>query len=111
MSKTATGMSREELAQRLLERAREDDGFRQLVLLHPQEACGHFGFHIPGSEEEHARGHSPVERMLSRGAFYRWYYKHVLGELRDPAEAADPLDHGTWENMEWDFEITKYRPA
>jgi len=111
MSKGENGTCRETLKRELLQRARDDHGFRRLVLEHPQEACGHFGFRIPGAAGEAVPYFSAVELMYRRHEFYRWYYQHVLSELRTPAEAAGPQNLGHWENMEWDFEVTKYAPA
>jgi hypothetical protein len=111
MSKTENGMCRETLKGELLRRAREDDGFRKLVMDHPQEACGHMGFCIPGAAGQVLPYLSTVEQMYRRHEFYGWYYEHVLGALRSPDEMVVPQNLGHWENMDWDFEVTRYAPA
>ena len=111
MSKSDNGTSREALKGELLRRAREDDGFRKLVMEHPQEACGHVGFCIPGAPGQVLPYLSAVEHMFRRHEFYGWYYRHVLSELRGPEEPVGPQTEAHWEDMEWDFEITKYAPA
>jgi len=111
MSQGENGMSREALKQELLRRAREDHGFRALVLDHPQEACGHMGFRIPGAAGEALPYLSAVEQMYRRHEFYQWYYQHVLGQLRAPEDVAAPQNLDNFTDMEWDFEVTKYTPS
>jgi len=91
--------ARETLRVDIIRKARGDEAFRRLALDHPEEACGHFGARIP------------ADTLRNRSLFYRWYYQAVVSELRDeaPAEAAAGPAH--YDDMDWDFEVTKYPPC
>ncbi len=96
MSEKENTVAREKLAKKIIKKAREDQDFKKVLLENPSEALGPFGVEIPDS-------------LVSRYFFYKWYYESILNELKDATpEAGGQCGSGQPEDMDWDFEITKY---
>lgn len=111
MSEKKKTIIRDEVVAEILKKAREDKDFKKKLFDNPQEALGEFGVIMPDASGEHYLG--TIYAMYERAEFYSWFYKSILNKLRDetgilaPGLCKTATKH---EDMDWDFEVTKYGP-
>ncbi len=109
MSKIEKTFIPDEVVTEILEKAREDKDYKNMLFNNPKEALGQFGVAMPDVAGEDYFG--KIYSMYDRGEFYTWFYKSILNELKCESEGMAPglcqtaTEH---EDVNWDFEVTKY---
>lgn len=109
MSKNEKTFIRDEVVREILKKARADKDFKKELFDNPQGALGQFGVIMPGASGKHFLG--TIYAMFDRAEFYSWFYKSILNELRDETDTMAPGLCKTatkHEDVDWDFEVTKY---
>src|SRR5512138_2270544 len=110
MSNDKTFIKYDVVAQ-ILKKASEDSEFKAMLFSNPQQALDQFDVVIPGAFGKNYM--ETVYAAFDRAEFYRWFNKIILNELRDVTGSTAPgpcVTASEQEEVDWGFEVTKYKP-
>ncbi len=102
---------KDDIVAEILKNAREDSEFKAMLFSNPQQALDQFDVVIPNAFGKNYT--ETVYAAFDRAAFYGWFNKIILNELRDKTIATAPgpcVTASEQEEVDWGFEVTKYKP-
>ena len=102
---------KDDVVAEILKKAREDSGFKAMLFSNPQQALAPFEVVIPGASGKNYT--ETVYAAFDRAEFYRWFNEKILNELRDETGSTAPgpcVTDSEHDDVDWDFEVTKYKP-
>ena len=79
---------KDEVVEEIMQKAREDSGFRALLFSNPQQALDRFAVVIPGASGKNYT--ETVYAAFDRAEFYRWFNEKVLSGLREETGSTAP---------------------
>jgi hypothetical protein len=102
---------KDDVVAKILKKAREDSEFKAMLFSNPQQALAQLDLVIPGAFGKNYT--ETVYAAFDRAEFYRWFNEKILNELRDETSSKAPgpcVTASEHDDVDWDFEVTKYKP-
>lgn len=104
-------LNKDDVVAEILKKAREDSELKAMLFANPQQALAQFDVIIPGA---FGKGYTEtVHAAFDRAEFYMWFKEKILDELRDETASTAPrhcVSAARQDDVDWDFEVTKYKP-